>query len=115
MKDVEELQMEADWWVAHQPPHFNTPQWLARKAYIAGYAAAKAEPQWQWQWMESAPKDGSAIMIFGVPYGNYSRPEWCIGFWSRDDWHWEAGEAIAIKIKNATAWMPLPTPPEPAQ
>jgi hypothetical protein len=56
----------------------------------------------EWQPIETAPKDGTFILVYG--YGDYHHAFWLDqgnGFWfSIDD-----------SLVDPTHWMPLPSPP----
>ena len=59
-----------------------------------------------WQPIESAPKDGSMMLISvgdrgGVGESWFSR--------SDDKWYWASGDAAQ---STPTHWMPLPSPPD---
>ena len=74
----------------------------------------------EWQDISTAPKDGTRIVLFGVPHGSYYVREkryWAFGavgpkevgegyfygsLWQRNGGTWE----------NPTHWQPLPNPPE---
>ena len=59
-----------------------------------------------WQDIETAPKDGTYILVYGAPVFSKS----CVAQWTRprtgDDWNWYTPE-ISIAI-NPTHWQPLP-------
>lgn len=67
----------------------------------AGRAAAEG-----WRPIETAPKDGSAIL---TPEG--------ITWWHKESWmsgRWECcGNGDAFTFMGPTHWMPLPAPPAP--
>ena len=69
-----------------------------------------------WQPIETAPKDGTNILI----YGNWTtdmkgamneEKEILIAHWVYDEWFVEGSEMYAPTVTNATHWMPLPEPP----
>lgn len=68
----------------------------------------------EWQPIETAPKDGQAIILW--PYDHYSIwdgasiGEVVCGFYSKDDDEWNNPEER--RKFNPTHWMPLPSPPE---
>lgn len=77
----------------------------------------------EWQPIESAPRDGTHILLFGIWAGEISgvskSPVIDIGIWTGgtsdfpgDDW-WSlpTGDAYACWMR-ATHWMPLPKPPK---
>lgn len=57
-----------------------------------------------WQPIETAPKDGTWILIWGDRW-DCEQPD--VGSWDDDDWRDDEGAVLAF----ATHWMPLPTPP----
>ena len=64
----------------------------------------------EWQPIETAPKDGHAILA--------SDPAWhgvpCPMFWNGEEWqHWFRSELYGAY--DPTHWMPLPAPPEQDQ
>lgn len=64
----------------------------------------------QWQPIETAPKDGTRVLLFTrwLGDGQYHCPPFDdvqIGLWDRDEWE-------LINIGDPTHWMPLPSPPE---
>lgn len=64
----------------------------------------------QWQPIETAPKDGSLIMIGGTSYAGWfwSDAKWLDGWmmWSSTDDDWN------VECFEASHWMPLPAPPQ---
>jgi len=88
----------------------------------------------QWQPINTAPKDGTCILLGEYVYNNTwegflpgpyddddDDDEWktyfyqFVGFWREDDSDkpcWRAAEYFAFD-HNPTHWMPLPAPPEP--
>ena len=64
----------------------------------------------EWRTIDSAPKDGSAILMFGRLRGN-QRQKYVVGYWqdrSCGEWVSSPGQYQARQI---THWMPLPDPP----
>lgn len=67
----------------------------------------------EWQPIETAPKDGTEILIYepsylGVDSGKIYTASWdcdCYNTWI------EAGGERYMSFDNATHWMPLPSPP----
>lgn len=63
-----------------------------------------------WQPIETAPKDGSLIMIGGTSYAGWfwSDAKWLDGLmmWSSTDDDWN------VDCFEASHWMPLPAPPQ---
>lgn len=60
----------------------------------------------QWQPIETAPKDGTKVLIYHI------RDKWmiCAGHWPCNS-YWSESYASNIKLNNPTHWMPLPEPP----
>lgn len=77
----------------------------ARAMYRADARAAIAAMQQaqQWQGIESAPRDGTLILV-PVGHGVMDVVSWWGGAWR------ETANALAIR-DEPTHWMPLPTPP----
>ena len=76
----------------------------------AGYEKVKytrADLSPQWQPIETAPRDGTLILIARMPcdywHGIF------VGYWNDtiDEWFYSA----ALLISQPTHWMPLPKPP----
>lgn len=76
-----------------------------------------------WQTMETAPRDGTWLLLYGVAHAHHGFPACYIGGWPlhadwvdeepQDGWMglgWDQlGELYEVE---ATHWMPLPKPPE---
>jgi hypothetical protein len=67
-----------------------------------------------WQPIETAPKDGTRVWLFGtaLTFDDYERPNaMVIGMWLSDKWRVVAsGQPREMEIK-ANYWQPLPDPP----
>jgi hypothetical protein len=67
-----------------------------------------------WQPIETAPKDGTEILIWFT--GRPPRPEIAVyaAYGPRDPWPWarRLGQAGEFHRKNCTHWMPLPAAPD---
>ena len=75
-----------------------------------------------WQPIETAPKDGTAVLLYGLWQGEINgiadEPTTDIGYWAggssdepgNDWWRISTGDAYACWMR-ATHWMPLPEPP----
>lgn len=63
-----------------------------------------------WRPIASAPKDGRQVLLWW-PYWT-KRPT--IGYWKHTRWIAEASLSEADTDPTPTHWMPLPTPPVPA-
>lgn len=56
-----------------------------------------------WQPTETAPRDGTRVLLFSRQHKNI-----CIGYWKAAWWLCQgSGDAF-----SASSWMPLPEPPE---
>lgn len=71
-----------------------------------------------WQPIETAPKDGTAILVYPATWGSQSAS---IATWNDDRQSkkprpfWSRQDSISITLsrdKPPTHWMPLPAPPE---
>jgi len=66
----------------------------------------------QWQPIETAPKDGTVILI-----AEFTRPVWSVvsAKWCKE-WHEPSWDTISkhCLYNNPTHWMPLPPPPAPS-
>lgn len=75
-----------------------------------------------WQPIDTAPKDGTVILLAGGTWGDdelADAPRVMAARWyktNRGNYCWNACEAEAgysiFPYKNPTHWMPLPEPPE---
>jgi hypothetical protein len=67
-----------------------------------------------WQPIETAPKDGTVIIIYDTEWGVYAAewsPSW-YGDTTNQGWiEARFDEEYGSYAKNATLWMPLPEPP----
>jgi hypothetical protein len=69
----------------------------------------------QWQPIESAPKDGSAVLLCDFSEGTYRTTEYpsvVVGWWDDGEWR-DMGDIGCCGQYNydPTHWMPLPEPP----
>jgi hypothetical protein len=64
----------------------------------------------EWLPIESAPKDGTHILIFEVPAFEGDEQMYVVGRWS--DFGWTESYADEYAICSPTHWMPLPPPPK---
>jgi hypothetical protein len=72
----------------------------------------------EWQPIETAPKDGTAVLVYPATWGSKpaSIAKWNEDkyaknprpFWERDD---DLGKVSISRGKPPTHWMPLPAPP----
>jgi hypothetical protein len=69
-------------------------------------AALPPTPTPGWQPMDSAPKDGTRVLLWW-PYWNHTRP--LVGYWAEGDWH--ASERLEGSSEQPQGWQPLPPAP----
>jgi len=85
----------------------------------AAIAALQAAPQ-GWMPIETAPKDGTTVLVFPASWSNYTAS---MARWNRDEHakkprpYWERSDCFSkvtlSREKPPTHWMPLPaTPPK---
>lgn len=86
------------WWDAGLLADTKPKALEAMRAAIAAMQQAQ-----QWQGIESAPRDGTLILV-PVGHGVMDVVSWWGGAWR------ETANALAIR-DEPTHWMPLPTPP----
>lgn len=58
-----------------------------------------------WQPIETAPKDGTEVLVYAAPYEDLR------GFQTVAAWHEAAGWCVD-ELREATHWMPLSEPPK---
>ena len=71
-----------------------------------------------WKDIATAPKDGTSILLFGLPTKTgettFSRPVRLTGYWDEIDSSWCSTTADWTgPFVDATHWQPLPAPPKP--
>lgn len=76
---------------------------LARKLHAATNQPSPEDGGWQP--IETAPKDGTWILIWGEQWSGAPIPD--VGHWDDDDWRDDEHTVLAF----ATHWQPLPAPP----
>ena len=69
----------------------------------------------KWRPIETAPKDGTEIFVYGIANGELGGPDkepeiWKVS-WLFKYWSLCGAEGYAVNIDNPTHWMPLPEPP----
>jgi hypothetical protein len=62
----------------------------------------------EWQPIETAPKDGTPILIYETTLG----PVTYVCFWNSFHEYWVEAEGEQYSSFNPTHWMPLPEPPK---
>lgn len=84
----------------------------AARALLAAPVSAQESPQAliEWQPIETAPKDGTAVIV--ATDAGIHRCIWHEDIWSVDDQKF--GPYPLRRYCKATHWMPLPAPPEAA-
>jgi hypothetical protein len=98
---------EMDWaWKSASKAGLNVAEWAAQLIVDAYDEEHAPPPQTLWQPIETAPKDGTCILISNGKDGIFSGMY--VGYWYQ-----EGGWKFSIKnrIPDATHWMPLPAPP----
>jgi hypothetical protein len=71
-----------------------------------------------WQPIETAPKDGTAVLVFGERYSTPNgTPGIAVARWYEDGfppqtWWGTAGNSLVVQCPSH--WMPLPPPPDTA-
>jgi hypothetical protein len=65
--------------------------------------------QWEcdWRQIDSAPKDGSLLLLCMTPHRGYLDAPMKVGGWWQDQWNVFGGSW------TPTHWLPLPMPPSP--
>jgi hypothetical protein len=94
--------------------------WATIRAELLRLARAEAElaalkARMQWQPIETAPRDGSSVIIGcagkGSGEGVYAtEPGW--KGWPEPGWYWVGEDADLARPIEPTHWMPLPPPPK---
>ena len=64
----------------------------------------------EWQPIETAPEDGTPVLIFSAKHGKNHKSPVALDFYHfrRDGWAYGGWYAI----DNPTHWMPIPEPPK---
>lgn len=65
----------------------------------------------QWQPIETAPKDGTRVILYVPPYGAMTGHNTFSNFGGRQSDYWSCHSSLN-RDAQPTHWMPLPTPPE---
>lgn len=60
----------------------------------------------QWQPIETAPKDGTRILVWSQEYGGRGP---LVLFWMDEHWR-EPANLLSLRVPP-THWMPIPPPP----
>jgi hypothetical protein len=84
---------------------------LRDHVFAAASTPAQAEPTpvSAWQPMETAPKDGTEILLTGGKNsGRWVRTAW----WARRTEHWCVDTVAGVNLGDPTGWSPLPSPPD---
>jgi len=67
----------------------------------------------EWQSIETAPKDGSAVLLW-CGEGLLFEPFQCVGRFRREEtWTGWVDVYEGVDLTTPTHWMPLPAPPPP--
>ena len=109
----------------HEDQQFRLVEGVSQEAAKAAAQAdyedrilSALQPGDGWQGIESAPKDGTTVILWVVtPYAPQGHMLWPCKV-IHDDWCWEISDNAyidwdyqIIEDKEITHWMPLPTPP----
>ena len=81
---------------------------LQRHAFYAGWLAAVAAGKWHP--IETAPKDGSLVLVAGVENGGVVTSNMTVARWLKP-YGWGSMPFGGL-FEGATHWMPLPEPPK---
>ncbi len=90
------------------------PTWeVLHEDYKAEYrdsmrAALAVVPMTEWQPIETAPKDGTRVLLWRRAIRDQPTPIMADGFWCETCWVWP------YILSEPTHWQPLPAPPERA-
>ena len=68
----------------------------------------RLKQQLAWQPIETAPKDGTRVLLWRRAIRDQPTPIMADGFWCETCWVWP------YLLSEPTHWQPLPTPPERA-
>lgn len=88
--------------------------WDECRRAAAALAASQNKAGVQWQPIETAPKDGTRILVWlGAPWSNAQAVRWFESWqnWQTEDFPDEYDEYCGIGSELPTHWMPLPHPP----
>lgn len=81
----------------------------AIRHFIAVYEAAK-QPAVEWQSMETAPRTGKVIIMYGkTRHAEFDHVD--VGHWYKPYSKWAWHGYLGDEPKQPTHWMPLPAPP----
>lgn len=62
----------------------------------------------EWQPIETAPKDGTRVLLFRRGWAESVSVGWWGGLWET----WNVAGGITSEFVHPTHWMPIPEPPE---
>lgn len=83
-------------------------EWQIKRAQAAEAERDALRARVEWQPMETAPRDGTRVVLYGAGYTNN---EAFLGEWWDDGWHaWYECCGYA-PLASPTHWMALPEPP----
>jgi hypothetical protein len=94
----------------YDPAQFKDKASMAKaREILAALEAQFSTPRNEWQRIESAPRDGTLILVFAP--GTSAKWEGDLGnLISLCAWHESAGFCIC-ELREPTHWQPLPAPP----
>ena len=118
-EEVAELSERADAVLSKRP--WTHPGIMSAEAVLiaATYAALRAQARPTWQSMETAPKDGTTVLLLlEKPKGGYVNVGgdvhigWWFGSWlSEEEQYWASANLPASAKVSPRGWQPLPPPP----
>lgn len=82
--------------------------YLANEILALCDAALAVVPLPEWQPIETAPKDGTRVLLWRRAIRDQPAPIMADGFWCETCWVWP------YILSEPTHWQPLPAPPERA-
>jgi hypothetical protein len=65
----------------------------------------------EWQPIETAPKDGTSLLLWWPAHQQLAADPRVIGYWKPSYHCWQAGNYFCPRDIAPTHWMPLPPPP----
>jgi hypothetical protein len=88
------------------------------QAHYSGCGAKAIAPDNGWRPIETAPKDGTTILVYGLPQSiegvSYHRPAAYTAAWDTiDDAFCLSGGTWVGPFIDPAYWMPVPPPPTP--
>lgn len=96
-------------WLTH--PYVCTSDMVKAAARIMASA-----PPAVWQPIETAPKDGTPVLLLWFDAETGAAPMHRVGFWHSREQAWcDTHRVLHNQHSHPTHWMPLPSPPTPGE